>query len=66
MNLNPAILPDHLYRKPLTIFEAMTNNITPDITEEVFQLDKEREIVLSEQVDNNLNRDYLFPIKMIF
>lgn len=65
MNLNPANLPDHLYRKPLTIFEAMTNNITPDITEEVFELDKEKEIVF-EQVDNNLNRDYLFPIKMIF
>ncbi|HEX8547037.1 MAG TPA: hypothetical protein VF691_08765 [Cytophagaceae bacterium] len=65
MNLTPAILPDHLYRKPLTIFEAMTINITPEITEEVFELDKEKETIF-EQVDNNLNRDYLFPIKMIF
>ena len=65
MNLHSAISQDQLFRKPLTIFEAMTKNITPDLTEDVFELNYERERK-ADLNDQDLNRDYLFPIKMIF
>ena len=65
MNFNSAISQDQLYRKPLTIFEAMTKNITPDLSEDIFELNKEGEQSL-DLPENELNRDYLFSLKMIF